>query len=111
MAALVAGADPPDVAREHAVPLTTVRTWARDLRRENLINGSEKRAELGALVADYLAESLVTLTAHARFARDEDWLRKQNASDVAVLHGVLNDKIVRLLAAMQPADNPARDDA
>lgn len=104
MAALKAGQSVPEVARATGVPVSTLRKWKQELKRENLIESPEKKAELGELVADYLTEILTTLTAQSRFARDEDWLRKQNAADVAILHGVLNDKAIRILAALQSPD-------
>jgi hypothetical protein len=36
---------------------------------------------------------------------DKQWLAKQDASDVAVLHGVMTDKAVRLLEAMSAGDD------
>ncbi len=34
------------------------------------------------------------------FFRDEDWLYKQDASELTVLHGVVSDKTIRLLEAL-----------
>ena len=50
---------------------------------------------------EYLKGSLHTLQEQARFFADAEWLRKQDAADVAVLHGVLTDKVVRLLEALE----------
>ena len=100
----MAGQSVASVADEFGVSRNTVQTWRRDLRNTNIVHQPEKKAELGELVADYLAEILETLTAQSRFARDPEWLGRQNAADLAILHGVLNDKAVRILAALQSPD-------
>ncbi len=61
-----------------------------------------KKKEIGELILGYLAVSLSTLKKQAAFFADEKWLRKQDASSVAVLHGVLADKVIRLLEALAP---------
>ena len=104
IAALMAGESPRVVADSHGLPLSTVRKWGVETRRDNLIVRPEKKAELGELVHGYLEDLLATVAAQARFARDESWLRQQNAGDLAILHGVLVDKAVRILAALEPAD-------
>ena len=99
--ALMAGESVAVVSATFGVPLSTVKNWRADARRVQSV-GPEKRAELGELVACYLQEVLETLSAQTRFARDETWLRSQNAHDLAILHGVLVDKAVRILAALEP---------
>ena len=62
------------------------------------------RERIGALIVDYLEQALETLSAQARTFADESWLRKQDASELAVLHGVLADKTIRILEAL--AESP-----
>jgi hypothetical protein len=56
-----------------------------------------------------LRENLATLRVQAKFFRREDWLVVQPAADLAVLYGVVTDKTVRLLEALQerPVDEGA----
>ncbi len=61
-----------------------------------------KKKEIGELILVYLAVSLSMLKKQAAFFADEKWLREQDASSVAVLHGVLADKAIRLLEALAP---------
>jgi transposase-like protein len=105
VALLATGKPASQVASEMGIPVATIRTWRQQLRRDNIIGDPRKKDDLGELVFGYLHEAITTLSAQARFARDEDWLRQQNASDLAILHGVLHDKTVRLLAALQPAND------
>jgi transposase-like protein len=109
VAALMAGEPPKVVSEQFDIPYATVRAWRDDVKRSNSIAPHEKRAELGELVAGYLEELLTTVAAQARFARDESWLRQQNASDLAIFHGVLVDKGVRILAALQPVEEDVVD--
>ena len=100
LAALLEGQSVSKVAKKYKIPLGTVKSW-----KSREINGSNgvatlKKEQIGELLLSYLGESLVTLRAQVVMFRNEDWLAKQNASDVAVLHGVVTDKAVRLLEAL-----------
>ena len=103
MAALLAGQSISEVAASYKVPRGTVSGWSRELDRPTIHDDTQKR-EIGDLLMGYVGELLVTLKAQARFARNEEWLKDQSASEVAVLHGVLADKGIRLLEAL--ATNP-----
>jgi transposase-like protein len=109
MAALLAGQSVTTVAAEYRLPHSTVSRWRADARR-----GAARSDDVGALLLDYLRENLTTLRAQAVAFRDPEWLRTQDASAVGVLHGVLTDKAVRLLEALDGApiraDNADRPD-
>ena len=99
MAALLEGQSQSFVSKEYNVPRSTIRSWkeAHDNR------GGESFAikkEIGELLLEYLETNLTTLKAQAEFFKDETWLRKQDAAELATLHGVMTDKSVRLLEAM-----------
>ena len=104
MSALLTGQSVAEVAAAYEIPAATIKTWRRKLRSENILDEPQKKDELGGLLIDYLRENLTTLAAQSRHARDADWLKKQSASELAVLHGVIADKTVRLLAALEPVD-------
>jgi transposase-like protein len=100
MAALLAGQSVNAAAREYNIPPGTISHWknkAPDL--QNALN--DQGAAIGELLLSYLRENLATLRAQAVVFRNEQWLIRQNASDVAVLHGVLTDKAIRLIEAMR----------
>ena len=68
--------------------------------------GTQKKP-LFQLVSDLLEENLLTLTAHARMARDPKWFARQGAEAMGVFDGVMSDKTIRILeaaAAAQPLD-------
>jgi len=96
MAALLAGQGTAEVARAYKLPESTVSRWKAKARKE-----AGRSDDVGALLLDYLTENLETLRSQARTFRDEAWLKKQSAADAAVLHGVMTDKAVRLLEALE----------
>lgn len=96
MSALLAGQGVTEVAKEYDLPTSTVSRWKAKARKE-----AGRTDDVGALLLDYLTENLRTLRAQAETFRDADWLREQDAGELAVLHGVMCDKSVRLLEAME----------
>lgn len=99
MAALLAGQGALEVAREYKLPHQTVYEWKKEQDSGKL---GTKKARIGALLMDYLETNLETLRIQSRFFQREDWLAQQEASQAAVLHGVIADKSIRLLEALQP---------
>ena len=104
MAALLTGQSISSVAKEYKIPKGTVSYW-----KEQAVNGvgtfsTQKKEETGDLLWDYLRTSLKTLKVQAEHFGDKEWLKQQNAADLAVLHGVSIDKAIRLLEAVTNAD-------
>lgn len=99
IAALLAGQSVREVARAYKIPASTVAGWSAARTARDPIAPDTKK-EIGALILEYLREVLTTLVAQQRVFRDETWLKRQAASEVAVLHGVLADKGIRLLEAL-----------
>lgn len=107
MAALLEGQAATAVAAQYNIPVGTVRSWKS--RQENgegvAIIASEKKEEIGELLLGYLRESLTTLREQVKHFRDQEWLRSQDAGELAVLHGVQMDKAIRLLEALGRASD------
>jgi transposase-like protein len=97
-AALLAGQGVGEVAAQYRLPTSTVSRWKREARR-----AAGQSEDVGELLLAYLRENLSTLTAQAVVFRDPEWLRTQPAGELAVLHGVMTDKAVRLLEALEEA--------
>lgn len=111
MAALLAGQSITDVASEYSLPVGTVKTWAASNKRRDVANVEpQKRERIGQLLMEYLEANLETLKTQTVVFRDEKWLLKQSASDVAVLHGVITDKAIRLLEAFGKAEEAEADE-
>lgn len=102
MAALLAGQAITAVAKEYQLPRSTVGKWRKQLAERvhvDVEQKSESGTSLDGLLAGYVEANLVTLREQAIFFRDKQWLRQQDASALAVLHGVIADKTVRILEA------------
>lgn len=98
MSCLLQGQGVTTVAKQYDIPTSTVSRWKRKAREE-----AGRTDDVGELLLEYLTANLTTLRAQAERFRDPEWLSEQDAADVAVLHGVLTDKAVRLLEAMEAA--------
>ncbi len=103
LAALLTGQSVSAVAREYHIGKTTVLAWrqAAGLGPGSTPVGPQKREEIGDLLYAYLRGTLITLAFQQRHFRDLTWLGSQSAGELAVLHGVSMDKVIRLLEALQ----------
>jgi transposase-like protein len=102
MAALLTGQAVSRVAEDYHLPISTVSRWRKQARRE-----AGQSEEIGGLLMDYLRQALTTLQKQAKAFGDPEWLRGQGSADLAVLHGVMTDKAIRLLEALSggPVEN------
>ncbi len=99
MAALLTGQSISVVAKAYQVPRATVGRWRTQAAAIIETERAQKSTDIDVLLRGYLEESLTTLREQAIFFRDQKWLRQQDASAAAVLHGVITDKAIRLLEA------------
>jgi len=106
MAALLTGQSINAVAREYKIPKGTVSSWRERNLQSVAANATQKGTPIDDLLSGYLKENLRTLRAQAEFFREETWLKQQEASQLAVLHGVLSDKAIRLLEAFGDEPEP-----
>jgi transposase-like protein len=111
MAALLTGQSIGSIAEEYSIPKSTVKSWkSRQLNGESVATvATEKKAIIGDLLIEYLEANLKALKSQTVVFADETWLKKQTAENLAVLHGVMTDKAVRLLEAL--SKNAADDNA
>lgn len=103
LAALMAGQEVGEIAGEYNVPETTLRSWKHRAHRDGAdpIVAESDRAEIGTLLIAYLKEIIGAMRKQAVVFGDEEWLKKQSAGELGVLHGVIADKTVRLLEALE----------
>lgn len=105
MAALLMGQSIESVAAEYKLPIGTVKVWAwKEQPRDMATVTEEHREEIGELLMRYVRTALHSMTTQQEHFGDKDWLAKQDASHLAVLHGVSLDKVIRLLEAIAGGD-------
>lgn len=119
--AALATETPSQVAARLGLPLGTVKRWAQERRPAELLtpdaphegeivridrDRSAKKEHIVALAWEYLEANLTAQIAQAKVASDPDYIRKQAAGELAILHGVFNDKGLRLLAAVHQSPEP-----
>ncbi len=103
LAALLTGQRVTAVAEAYQLPKQTVSRW-NDQAKELLSRGvgTEKgQLDVAAGLSTYLEAALKAITVQVEHSTDRAWLREQDASSFAVLHGVMVDKIIRLLEAAE----------
>lgn len=92
-----------DVSRSTHITPPTIRSWVRAAGRPAL--PAETRIDLGVKVTEFLGEALEALKAISRQFQDPEWTATQNARDLGVAAGILADKMVRVLAAIEPVED------
>jgi len=98
---------PGATAAKYGIPVGTIHSWSS---RGNPL-ASLKKEHIGALVATYLEANLQALTAQAYVTSDPEYIKQQSAESLAILHGVMADKSVRLLEALHAGSERAALDA
>ena len=98
MAALLNGQSVSSVAKQYKIPKGTISGWKSKAAGVGKAT-TQKKDEIGELIIQYLEANLKALKIQVEQFSNVDWLQHQNAADVAVLHGVMTDKAIRLLEA------------
>lgn len=98
MAALLSGQSIGSLAKEYKIPSSQISQWKRQLRKHL------DKPDISNLIYEYLEAAMQALIVQTQAFSDPGWLQQQEASQLAVLHGVLADKIFRILEAMERAN-------
>lgn len=97
---------PGATAAKHGIPRSTLSEWQKTY---NIVHDPQsKKARVLDLAVTYLEANLQALTAQAYVASQPEYIERQPAEGLAILHGVMADKSVRLLEAIarhQPSDH------
>lgn len=104
LAALLAGQDISTISKKYKIPSSTIRNWKSAAKMSDAIE-QETKYRVGDLLVRYLEKSLNAAAVQADHFANTDWLDSQNAADLAVLHGILVDKAVRIIEALAAGSN------
>jgi hypothetical protein len=107
-ALLLAGESVTEAARQLNLDHSVVSRIKSGLTPEELHELARKKSgEIEGLLYDYLTTTLASLKAQAEVAGEREYIIKQPASELYLLHGTMADKAVRLLEAAARAKNNA----
>lgn len=108
IAARLAGTSENALVKQFNVPKTTLRFW---VKQAELHPKTKALAELDidAIGMKLIDGSVSAVGAIAGVTLDPTWLRQQNAHDLAILYGVIADKLIRVLGAVKPRPEQRND--
>lgn len=109
MAALLTGQSVSKVADDFSIPYSTVGTWAKDAKGLIRDSSIQKKERIGDLVIDNVEAALEATRALADVFADREWIEKQEASQLAVLYGIVSDKTYRILEALPDHNDRDRE--
>lgn len=93
---------PAAVAAKYSLNPATVRVWKAREGRSLVTAVTQKSERLQTLFYEYLEANLNAQIAQAYVSADPTYIERQPAGELATLHGVLNDKLIRAVDALRP---------
>lgn len=112
MAALLEGQAVTKVAADYKIDKATVSRIKKTISSEELQRiATKKELDIAQKVADYLNASFEAMLNVLSVTKNNAWLSKQSASELATFNGVTADKVFRVLEAIENANaNKAETD-
>lgn len=105
VAALLTGQGATQVAEAYNISEASVSRIKRSIDPAELEElETQKKDTLSELILGLVETNIETLTAQSLAFRDTAFIRKNSAAELATLYGVVADKTIRILAALEPAD-------
>jgi hypothetical protein len=98
---LLAGKSQSEVCNLTALPKRTVARIAAGLGDQLAQVGIEKKAAVGDLIMGYFRAALRAMTSQAEVAGDPEYIRQHDPDKVAILHGVIGDKLAGIATTAQ----------
>lgn len=100
MAALLTGQSVYAAAKDFRIPVGTVKRWSADAKEKLQPVRNQKEERIGDLIIDNVEAALETTREILNVIKDPKWLRRQEASQIGVLYGIIQDKTYRILEAL-----------
>ena len=106
LAALLMGESVSDVARKYKIDKSLVSRWKAKFPKEKFHQIATDRADdFNRLITEFLREGITTLSVQLRHVRQESFLKKQGATELAALFGTTSDRVFRVLEAITVAED------
>lgn len=100
MAALLTGQSVYATAKDFKIPVGTVKRWSADAKEKLQPVRNQKEERIGDLLIDNVEAALETTREILNVVKDPTWLRKQPATEIGILYGIISDKTFRILEAL-----------
>lgn len=72
---------------------------------------ADKKDAIGEKIMEFLESALEGLKSiDQKLAMNEEWLLRQNAAEIATFYGVKADKVIKILEAIERANEPVSDE-
>lgn len=110
LAAVLGGESLSSVSRRMGIGRNTLIRWRTEYGADGAAIAQEKKEAIGQQLYGLLEDYIAYLRFEIRAVQDTAWIRKQRAHELAIYHGVVADKSVRLASALRPPDAGNRDD-
>lgn len=107
---LLQGQSAHSVAAETGVPVRTLQYWKAQEKIAPMADDAS-RVAVGRLLVDNVKAGLAATHEILQLFQDYEWLRKQNAAELATSFGIIADKQIRLIEAMIPTPAEGEDDS
>jgi hypothetical protein len=100
-ALLLAGKTQSEVCSITGLPKQTVSRMAAGLGEQLGLIGTAKKEAYGDLIMGYFSAALRAMISQAEVAGDPEYCRKHDPDKVAILHGVIGDKLAGIATTAQ----------
>lgn len=105
VAALMLGQPAAVIAQRFGLPAGTVRRWEEAY---DISNPLKRRDSLSEMLMVFIEQELASLMSISIATSDEEWIKSQDASELAQLIGVKQDRIMAVLGAYSKAQDSRR---
>jgi transposase-like protein len=110
LAAVLGGEAVASVSRRTGIGRATLIRWRNETGVDRTAIAQQKKEAIGEQLYGLLEDSIAYLRYEVNATRDEKWIKRQDADKLAIYHGVVFDKSVRLAAALRPPERDERDE-
>lgn len=95
-AALLLGVPALQIAQQYGLDVHRVRKWETQF---DITGPMKRRDELSEALLIFIKQELLSLTAISVATMDEEWIRAQNASELALFISAKQDRLMTILSA------------
>ena len=103
MAALVIGTPSSHIALRYGLSPATVRKWEREF---DISDPVQREGRLGEMIMVFLEQEISSLITISMVTQDEEWILKQNATELSTYVATKQDRVMKVLEAFGRAQAP-----